>query len=285
MAIDDPEFYQAPKFSAEYDEFRPKQRGCFFYGCVIASVLAVLLIVALAAGAYLVYRVINGYLEQYTATAPRELPRLQISEEERKGVVERLKAFRQAVKDQTATEPFVLTGDDLNALVEEVPELKGRVYFTIEGEKIKGQVSIPLSLFMDTGLTRGRYLNGEAEFKASLADGVLVVTLDSIEVNGKRPPEEAMANFRQQNLAKDLYKNPENAEMIRRFDSLRIEDGKIIIKPRPRDPVRSGPDGPVQPKLPEDPFAREGPKAEAPGPGPTLPVPAGGSEKPHAPPR
>ena len=74
MAIDDPEFYQAPKFSAEYDEFRPKQRGCFFYGCVIASVLAVLLIVALAAGAYLVYRALNRYLEEYTATAPRELP-------------------------------------------------------------------------------------------------------------------------------------------------------------------------------------------------------------------
>src|SRR5437763_12548060 len=108
MATHDPEFYEAPKFSPEYDEPRPRQRGCFFYGCVIASVLAVLLILALAVGGYLVYRALNRTLEEYTATAPRELPKVQITEDERKGVVERFKAFRQAIKDQTATEPLVL---------------------------------------------------------------------------------------------------------------------------------------------------------------------------------
>src|SRR3954470_24816599 len=109
MATDDPEFYQAPKFSADYDELRPRQRGCFFYGCVIASVLIVLLILALAAGAYLVYRAINRTVEEYTSTTPRELPKLQISEEERKNAVDRFKAFKEAVKEGTATEPLVLT--------------------------------------------------------------------------------------------------------------------------------------------------------------------------------
>src|SRR3954454_8064004 len=103
MATDDPEFYQAPKFSAEYDELRPRQRGCFFYGCVIASVLTVLLILALAIGAYMVYRALNRTLEEYTATAPRDLPKLQMPEDERKSVVDRFEAFRKAVKDQTAT--------------------------------------------------------------------------------------------------------------------------------------------------------------------------------------
>ena len=98
-----------------------------------------------------------------------------------------------------------------------LPNSRGRVFFSVEGEKIKGQVSIPLSNIMDIGMLRGRYLNGEAEFKASLSDGVLVVVLDSIEVNGKHLPEEAMSNLRQQNLAKDVYKNPDNAEMIRRI--------------------------------------------------------------------
>jgi hypothetical protein len=285
MATDDPEFYQAPKFSAEYDELRPRQRGCFFYGCVIASVLTVLLILVLAIGAYMVYRALNRTLEEYTATAPRDLPKLQMPEDERKSVVDRFEAFRKAVKDQTATEPLVLTGDDLNALVDHVPELKDRVYFTIEGDKIKGQVSIPLSIFMDTSMTRGRYVNGQAEFKASLSDGVLVVILDSIEVNGKRPPEEAMANLRQQNLAKDLYKNPDNAEMVRRFKSLEIKDGKIIIKPRAKDKARGGTDKSAPASLPENPFAREGPKAEAPEPNHVRPVPAGEERKPAESPR
>jgi hypothetical protein len=276
MATHDPEFYDSPKFSPEPDELRPRQHGCFFYGCVITSVLIVLLILALAIGAYLAYRAINRTVEEYTSTTPRELPKLQITEEERKNAVERFKEFREAVKEGTATEPLVLTSEDLNALVAEVPELKGKVYFTIEEGKIKGQVSMPLSTFVDIGMTRGRYLNGEAEFKASLSDGVLVVTLDSIEVNGKRPPEEAMSNFRQQNLAKDIYKDPDNAEMIRRFESIEIKDGKIIIKPRPKatpkaeqDVKKSAADSKPSSKVEHEKDRSETPKAEAPAPEPT----------------
>ena len=42
MSTNDPEFYQAPKFTPEPPHALPKQRGCFFYGCIIASILAVL---------------------------------------------------------------------------------------------------------------------------------------------------------------------------------------------------------------------------------------------------
>ena len=44
-------------------------------------------------------------------------------------------------------------------------------------------------------MVRGRYLNGEADFKASLSDGVLIVTLESVEVNGKKVPDEFMKEF------------------------------------------------------------------------------------------
>ena len=43
MSTNDPEFYQAPKFTPEQYQAPPRQRGCFFYGCIIASVLAVLM--------------------------------------------------------------------------------------------------------------------------------------------------------------------------------------------------------------------------------------------------
>jgi len=71
MATHDPEFYESPKFSPEQDEYRPKQRGCFFYGCVIASVLTVLLIIALALGAFLFYRFLSRTVEQYTSPTAR----------------------------------------------------------------------------------------------------------------------------------------------------------------------------------------------------------------------
>ena len=221
------------------------------------------------------YRFLSRTVEQYTLTTPRELPKVQITEEQRNDVMDRFKAFREGVKDGTASEPLILTGDDLNALVEETPELKGKVFFSVEGEKIKGQVSIPLGKIMDVGMFRGRYLNGEAEFKASLSNGILVVVLDSIEVNGKHLPEEAMANLRQQNLAKDATKDPDNAEMIRRFESIEIKDGKLIITPRPKATPKTEPnvkksatDSKPPSKVEHEKDKSEAPEAEAPAPEP-----------------
>ena len=86
-----------------------------------------------------------------------------------------MEAFRKAVEDGTATEPLVLTSDDLNALIDENDELKGTIYVKIEGDELKGQVSFPLEK-LPLPMVKGRYLNGEADLKASLFDGELIVT-------------------------------------------------------------------------------------------------------------
>ena len=67
-----------------------------------------------------------------------------------------------------------------------------------------------------------------------------MVMLESIEVNGKKPPDEMLAPLRQENLAKDAYKNPKNAEMIRKLESLEVKDGKIILKVRAKGSTSSG---------------------------------------------
>src|SRR5271166_6632228 len=90
MASYDPEFDHAPKFSPEYDDSRPRQRGCFFYGCVISSVLAVLMIIALAVVAFVFMRWFSGLVEEWTSTTPAELPKVQVSEEERTSARERV---------------------------------------------------------------------------------------------------------------------------------------------------------------------------------------------------
>jgi hypothetical protein len=231
MAINDPDFYQAPKFAPEQYPPAPRQRGCFFYGCIIASILAVLMAILFAVLGYFAYRALNQLVDQYTATEPRELPKVDMPEEQRASLKERVDSFRKSVEAGTPTEPLVLTSNDLNALIEENADLKGKIYVAVEGDKLKGQISFPLDFFK-ISMVRGRYLNGEADLKASLLDGVLIVTLDSIEVNGQRPPDEILRSLRQQNLAKDVYKDPKNAEMVRKIESLEIKDGKIILKVR-----------------------------------------------------
>ncbi len=199
MSTNDADFYQAPRFSPEEPPPAPRQRGCFFYSCIIASILAVLMTILVAIVGYFFYRFVSDTVEEYTATAPRELPKVAMPADELKALEDRVEAFRKAVEMGTPIEPLVLTSDDINALIEDSPELKGKIFVRIEGRKLKGQVSIPLDALANVpllGMFKGRYLNGEADLKASLQDGVLIVTLDSIEVNGQSPPEQTMAQLR-----------------------------------------------------------------------------------------
>jgi hypothetical protein len=267
MASHDPEFYEAPKFSPEYGEPPRRERGCFFYGCVFTAVLAVLLIIALAAVTYIGVRIASRFLDEWTSTAPMELPKVQISEEQSKSVRERFDAFQKSLEEGKAVEPLVLTGDDLNALFEGNADLRGMFHFNVDGDKLKAQISIPLDK-MNLAPVRGRYLNGEAELKASLNNGVLIVTLDSLRVNGKQPPDAFLTQLRQQNIAKDLYKNPKHAEMISRFESLQIKDGKIILKPRPRPGSPADRKDSRPPEKPFSPTSHDAPPAESPKPGP-----------------
>jgi hypothetical protein len=276
MASYDPEFDHAPKFSPEYDEYRPRQRGCFFYGCVISSVLTVLLIIALAVLAFVGMRWFSGFVDEWTSPTPDELPTAQASDEERAAVRDRVSGFRKALEEGSAVDPLVLTGDDLNALIEENPDLKGRLFARVDGDKLKAKISLPLEK-LKIGMLRGRYLNGEAELKASLSEGILVVTLEKLEVNGKSPPERFISELRKQNLAKDAYDNPRNAELIRRFESLEIKDNRIILKPRIRAKAPSGSDGAREPAsslspapspAPPEPPRVEAPEHEAPAPSP-----------------
>jgi hypothetical protein len=265
MSTNDPEFYQAPKFTPEPPQVLPKQRGCFFYGCIIASILAVLFVILMGVIGFLGYRFLNQMVDQYTSTTPQQLPKVEMSAEQLKTLKDRVDAFQKAVEAGTPTEPLVLTSDDLNALIQEKPELKGVIYVKIEKDEVKGQVSLPLDK-LNFGMVRGRYLNGEADIKASLSDGVLIVTIESLEVNGQKLPEDAIKELRKQNVAKDFYKDEDAAKTIRKLESLEVKDGKIILKVRAKggtsgDTTTTKKDVPIEVVAPPSDAAT---KAEAP---------------------
>ena len=55
MVTNDPEFYESDKIAREKYE-APPQHGCFFYGCIFASVLVVLMLISVGLGFYFLYR-------------------------------------------------------------------------------------------------------------------------------------------------------------------------------------------------------------------------------------
>jgi hypothetical protein len=274
------------------DELPParRERGCFFYGCIFALILAALIVITLGILAYVGYRFVSRTIVQYTDTAPMALPAPTLPEEEVQALKGRVDAFRKAVDEgQDAT--LTMTGEELNALINSDPDFQGRVAVDIEGDQLKGQVSIP---FHFPGLGQ-RYANGKASLKASIDDGLLIVRMQDFEIPGRPLPKQVLDQFRAENLAKNAYDDPEQAETLRKIEKLEVKDGKITIHARPpsdeeaddepkaepaEEKAPAEPAEPVEEKAPTDPAE---PKAEpgligdfppeAPEPPPTPEVP------------
>jgi len=232
--------------SPYYPEYprAPKQRGCLFWGCLIAAIGALITIIAVSIGIFLLYRFTSRIVEQYTDTVPMALARPNLDEAQVLALKQRVENFKKGAENGQDT-TLTLTGDELTALLQSDEHFKDRVAVTVQGEKLKGQVSWPFDF---PGLGQ-RYLNGSATFKASLENGVLIVTVDQAEVKGQPVPENVMEHLRKENFARDAYKNEEKARVLRRLKSLQIIDGTIVIQSGAKSPAeKTNPETPAETK-------------------------------------
>jgi hypothetical protein len=195
--------------------------------------------IVLVAAAYFGFRyAANQVIQKYTDSGPMTLPKVEMTAEEAGSIQQRFKAFKSAIEAGTPTEPLMLAEKELNALITASPDfakLKDKVYVSLDGTQIKGQISLPLDdlpLPWFARMARGRYLNGGAGFNVSMKNGVLLVTLQSLEVKGEAVPDQFMAGFRQQNLAQEIYKDAKNVETLGKLESIEIKDGKLEVKAR-----------------------------------------------------
>ncbi len=227
------QYYEKPTPYAQAGGFGPpvqKERGCLFYGCLIAVIIAVLTVVAVGVAGYMGYRFVAKMVTENTEPTPIDLPETEMPEEELKALTDRWEGFRTALKDDQPTEEIDLTADDINALISQNPDLKGRVHVDIQGDKIQAKLSIPVDFLGPPG--KGRFFNAEGELKASLDDENLVVKLVSAKIKGKELDSNFMASIQGQNLAKDMGNSKENRAFIAKFDQIKVKDGKVIIIPR-----------------------------------------------------
>lgn len=212
----------------------PKKRGCFFYGCLTSIIIAVLIVIGVCVAGYYGLSKFADLAVAYTDTAPMTLPKIEVQPAVYEALQKRVQEFKAAV-DTGKPATLVLTSDELNLLVagdKNAAQWKGRVWFEIKGSDLKGQLSMPLDFITAVpglGKLKGRYLNGAASVQATMALGVLVVRLQSLEVKGKSLPEELMAALQRENLAKDATQNPETAAFLARLADVTVQDGKLIL--------------------------------------------------------
>jgi hypothetical protein len=216
-----------------------KNRGCFFYGCLTV----ILVVIAVAVGVYFGTRkAINLAVANFTDTKPAELPRIQISPAQQKEIRDRFDKLSDAAARGRPAEDLVLTADEFNALLLNSPGLKGfkdELYFQVETNNLKAQVSLPLDQFqiwrsLSKKLAmpdlRGRYLNGTATLDASVNNGQFQLKVRDMTAKGKPLPSSFMANLQTQNLAEDANKNPDTRSLFQRVQKVEIRDGKVRMK-------------------------------------------------------
>ena len=206
------------------------RRGCFFYGCLTGLVLLLIMVVGLLIGVHYVKKMVN----QFTDTQPLALPGVQLSQPEIEKLRERLDVFDKALKEHRLTEPLILTSDEVNAWIASTPSLKAlksKVYVSLEGDQLRGKVSIPMGE-IGLGIFRGRYLNGAGTFNMSFQNGLLRVMPREITVKGNPLPGVYMQTIRQQDLAQSMNNDPQAASQLDRFQEISIKDSKLIIVPK-----------------------------------------------------
>lgn len=208
------------------------RRGCIFYGCITGSVLLVLMLGALLIGIHYVKTLIN----RYTDTKPMELPTVQMSQPEVDKLKKRFEVFKKAVSEQRATEPLVLSSDDINALIVNGPQqetVKGKFYLSLDGDQVKGELSLPLHE-IGIGMLKGRYLNGSATFNLGFSNGVVLFTPRTILVKGNPLPERFMQDLRKENLAAGLTEDTNTAPLLQGLQDIQVKENKLTLVPKQR---------------------------------------------------
>jgi hypothetical protein len=225
------DMYQEPQAAAGPPE--RKGPGCLFWGCLISGILFVVTLILIIALVFFARSKLIGVIEEYTDPAPVELPEIQLAEEERQEVIARWEAF-EAAMDEGRKEELSLNSDEFNLVAQHVvSEAEGRVHFTIEGDKLRGQVSLPVEdvgqKLLGTDQLDGRYFNASGTFDVFLRNGLLVLQIQEAEVKGEPVPDEVMDQVRGQNLAESMTDNPEQRELFSKFESIEVKDGRIIL--------------------------------------------------------
>jgi hypothetical protein len=214
--------------------------GCLILLCVLLT------FIGLVTWAGITFVRQNRQIDAFTASAPVDITPQDITEAERDAVLDKLQAFRDSVAAKTAAE-FSLNLEELNALLslERFSDNKVSTVLQvvrIDDDAIHAKISFPLNSFPPGTF---RYLNGTL-----LADPVinkkagLVLNTKDIQVPGKTVAAGFLQRYQQDGYLdqmliepfRDEDKGTEIADVLKAIDSVKIENGSIVIGYTPVPP-------------------------------------------------
>ena len=212
---------------------RKKGMGCFARGCLTLVVFAVALGIACFAGMYwglhrhsAIFHGLYWLTKTHAiAQAPVPIPEFTASDAQIQSVHERCQDFEQKARAGQPAE-LELTADDLNTLIATNRDARGKVFASIEGDRLRCQASMPLEGFLGRP---GYYFNGDITVELKGAESLENPQLSGITVNGEPIPGDLLKwKYRSKRL-RDYLADYRNGSGV---GTIEIRDGKLILRSR-----------------------------------------------------
>jgi hypothetical protein len=157
--------------------------------------------------------------------APAPIPDFTASDAQIQSVHERCEDFEQKARAGQPAE-LELTADDLNTLIAANQDARGKLFASIDGDRLRWQASVPLEKFIGRP---GYYLNGDIAVTLKGAESLENPQLDQITVNGEPLPSDLLNwKYRSKRL-RDYLGNYRNDTGV---GTIEIRDGKLLLRSR-----------------------------------------------------
>jgi flagellar basal body-associated protein FliL len=214
----------------------PPQRkgmGCVARGCLILLVFAIVLMLACVAGVFWGFQrnsaIMHGIYwlakTHSIAEAPVSLPEFSVSDNQTQAVREKWQDFEQKTRAVQPAE-IELTADDINSLIAADRHARGKVFVSIEGNKLHVQTSAPIGEFVGRP---GYYFTGDITAESAGPESLENVQLNRITVNGEHVPGDTLNWTYRSRRLRDYVVDYLSSQNI---GTAEVRDGKVILRSR-----------------------------------------------------
>jgi hypothetical protein len=212
---------------------RRKGLGCFARGCLILLVFAIVLAIACFAGMYWgLHRYSALFYGSYwlaktrsIAEAPTPVPEFSASDQQIQRARERWQDFEQKTRAGQPAE-IELSADDINALIATSDDVHGKVFVSIDGNKLRLVASLPIGGVLGKP---GYYFTGDVIIELKGAQSLESPQFSRITINGEQVPIDFLNwKYRSRQLREYL------AEQGNAYDvgTIEVRDGNVILRSR-----------------------------------------------------
>lgn len=230
----------------------PKKKGlgCLGCGCLLLTLLAILLAGLMGGIAYWFY---SGTIA-VTTTTPAAIPSFDGDDDLYQTTLRKLADFDHDVKNhQAATIQF--SADELNVLIARNPNVINNhlhAFVSLSDDEGRVQASIPTDALSD-GFLKGRYFNFDASFEVhfDLTTKSINPTFHALQFGNKvlvgpnsnsgqtaanaslkQPLQLWLTSLIDQSFNNEIRQNPDGAALLDQAKSIEIKDGQLVIETR-----------------------------------------------------